>query len=136
MATCRDVSPKKRKICTGDLNRPIKVQVRTLTEKPLSDPDYDEVFTDVVTVWAAIETARGHSSFNDIGLTREGSTIVFTHKLFIRYSSSFTVTSEDWVEFDGIKYDIRSVENLEERNEFLALYCLRKGPGTKLGNLS
>lgn len=136
MTVCSNIGPKKRILCTGDLKTPITIQVRTLTPKTFNDPDYNEVFTETKVVFAAVETKRGHSSFNDIGITVTGTILNFSHQFYIRYNPEFTVTSEDWVEYKNIKYDIQSVENLEENNGFLILFCLKKGIKTRNANLT
>lgn len=135
MSVCENVSPKKRRICIGDLNTPIKIQVRTLTPENINNVDYNENFTEVKEVWSAIETKRGFSSFNDIGTTATGKIINFTHQFYIRYSPSFVITSENWLEYKNEKYVINSVENLEEKNNFLKIYALKKGTKTKPANL-
>ena len=136
MALCKNISPKKRKLCAGDLNKPIKIQVRMITAKKIGQTDFTETFTDVVSVFAAIDTSKGFSSFNDIGVTSTGGVVNFTHRIYIRFSTNFTVTSENWVLFNDEKYTINSVENLEERNEWLILYCIKKGDSTKKGNFA
>lgn len=132
MTICTNSSPRKRKICTGDLKNLITIQTRTLTSNGFEDVDYDEVFTQVIQVWAAIKTTRGFQSFNDVGTIQNN----ITHKIYIRFSADFTITSEDWLDFEGERYLIRDIENLEERNEYLLLYCVKKGDNTKLANKS
>lgn len=136
MTVCSNISPKKRKICIGDLKTLIKIQVRTITPEEFDNPDYSEVFTEVIELFASVKTSRGHSSFNDIGTTVTGAVRNFSHEVIVRYSESYEITSENWLEINNIKYNIVGVENLEERNEWLILYCLKKGDKTKPANLT
>jgi SPP1 family predicted phage head-tail adaptor len=121
MAICKNIRATKRDICIGDLDSRIKIQVRTL-KAPESGVDFTEEFTEVKEVWAMVQTSRGLEFFDDTGLNT-----TFTHKFYIRFSSSFSITSEDWLEWNNQRYDIVEVENLDERNEFLLLKAIKKG---------
>lgn len=129
MTQCKNVSPKKRKVCIGDLRKQVTLQVRVIQPASITSANYVEEFTNVITVWAAIKTTRGYQTFSEVGVSNN-----VTHEVYIRYDSSFTVTSEDWVEIDSLKYDIVDTENLDERNEFYVLRCIRKGVNTVRAN--
>ncbi len=137
MTVCKPIGNTKRKVCAGDLRIPIKIQARVIQTKSNGGYDYDESFTDVVSMFASVDTKRGFSSFNDVGINPvTGSTLSFTHIFYIRYSPSIVITSENWLSYNNEKYIINSVENLDERNEYLALYCIKKGKQTKKGNFA
>lgn len=123
MSQCKDITPKKRRLCTGDLRDRIEIQSRALKPTTFSSSDYQEEFITISTVWASIQTTRGFQSFNDVGTVENN----VTHKIYIRFSTELTITTENWLIFKNERYDIIDIENLEERNEFLLLYCEKKG---------
>jgi len=131
MTICQNISPKKRKICAGDLRLLINIQTRAVKSNGFDDPDYGETFTEVKQVYASIQTTRGFQSFDGVGVNNN-----VTHKIYIRFDSTLNISADDWVEFENDKYDIVDVENLEERNEFFILYCMKKGSETLNANLT
>lgn len=131
MTFCKNISPKKRELCVGDLNKRVRVQVRSLISKGYEDTKYGEDFKTIKSLWAALETTRGYQSFSDVGIENN-----ITHKFYIRYSMEYTVTSEDWIEYKCDKYKIVDVENLDENDEYLLLFCTKKGSKNVVANFS
>ena len=124
MPQCQTIRRKHRKVCIGDLDSKIKVQVRALTA-PTSGVDSSQTFTDTAEVWAMIETARaGETWFDDVGEEFD-----VTHNFYIIYRAD--VSAETWLEFDGQRFDILAVENLDERKEFLKLRSTNRGLTSK-----
>ncbi len=126
---CRAVKLKSRRVCIGNLNKRIKIQTRALTSNNTGSIETIETFTDVVEVWAAIETTRGSQLWDGVEVSNP-----FTHKIYIRYRDD--IDYEKWVEYEDEKYDIVDVENLEQKNEWLLLMCTRKGDNTKEANFA
>lgn len=124
---CKPIKLKSRRICIGNLNSRIKIQTRALTATNTGSIESIETFTDLVEVWAAIETTRGSQLWNGVEISNP-----FTHKIYIRYRSD--IDFNEWIEFESEKYDIVDVENLEQKNEWLLLMCIRKGDNTKEAN--
>ncbi len=120
MSKCVKIRTKKRKVCIGDLRDLIKLQNRDILEPIFGSPNFDEGFTDIAEVWAAINTVSGKEHFDDVGV---GTTI--THLIYIRYDA--LVTSETWVEFNNRRFDILDTEDVDERGEFLKLTCVDRG---------
>jgi SPP1 family predicted phage head-tail adaptor len=117
---CETVIIKKRKVCAGDMNQLITLKTRAMTGD-FDDVDFLELFTNDGNVWAAIQTtSSGEVIFDSVGT----ETLV-THKIYINYIEG--LTQEVWIEFGGNNYDILSVENLDERNEFMKLNCVIRG---------
>jgi SPP1 family predicted phage head-tail adaptor len=121
MSVCRRAGGRKRKVCTGDLNKQITLQNRNITAPIWNSTDFGETFSGDSTVWANIQTVTGKTFFDSVN--QRDTTI--THEIYIRYDS--TVTSETWILYDSRRLDIVAVENLEERNEWLKLTCVDKG---------
>lgn len=112
---------KRRKVCIGDLNKRIGLQVRTLTEPLDGVADPTLVFGTATEVWAKIETSTGKTIFDGIN-----TDVNITHTIFIRFRSDVDETT--WIAYNSIRYDIKRVENYEEVSEFLRLSCVIRGP--------
>jgi SPP1 family predicted phage head-tail adaptor len=71
--------------------------------------------------WSAIKTTNGK-----IALDGVGQDVNITHEFFIRFDDR--VTSENFIQDEaGRRYRIVSVENYEERNEYLRLLTTERG---------
>ncbi len=127
MAKCEKIRGKKRKVCIGDMNKLIDIQVRTL-EPPSTAFDYDINLTTIDQVFAMIHTASGAISGEAFF---DGSNVerFVTHMIYIRFRTD--VTAETWIKFNDEFYDILNVENLDENNEFLLLKCNVRGSVNK-----
>lgn len=123
---------KKRKICIGDLKNKINIQRRIKKSLSVDDPKLSLVFENIATnVWSAVQTVNGFESFDNAGINPLSQT---THKFYIRKARSFNVTSQNFILFKDQRYKILKVENLDEQDEFLLLYALKKGDDTKESN--
>jgi SPP1 family predicted phage head-tail adaptor len=125
VAKCITVQRKDTHICVGSLNKKISIFERTLTAS--SDPDvldYEEVFTEVSTPWAMLETIKGEVIFDNVSIDR-----IATHNFYIRYDAS--ITQENWIVFNNNHYDILNVENLDENFRFLRLESVIRGDVAK-----
>lgn len=132
---CKVICPPKIKLCASSLRNSIQIQTRAIATIALANPDYTEEFTTIKTVRAAIVTKRGFRSFNSVGLTQD-RILNNTHQVYIRYSAMFNIVSEDWLLFNSERYTIKDVENIDERNQWWLLLCIKKGDDTKLANFS
>lgn len=121
MAICKNIRATKRGICIGDLDRKGTIQSRTM-QAPESGVDFAEDFTNIATVWCLFRTVEGLEFFDDTGLNT-----THTHEAIFRYSSIFSVTSENWFLINNNRYKILRVENLDERNEWILTKMIKKG---------
>ena len=123
MAKCVKLKRTKTEVCIGNMRYRIDIFIRTLTS-PLNPTgpivDYTETFTLVDNVWAMIETPKGKVIFDSVGVEKR-----ITDVFYIRFLPS--ITSQNWVEFNGNRYDIERVRNLEENSLFLQLDCIIRG---------
>lgn len=120
MAVCKTIANVRRKVCVGDLDKLIQVQTRSIQPPAGSSVDFFEQFTEYQDFWALIQTVNGLSIFDGSGITQN-----ITHKIYIPYAEG--ITFENWVQYNGNRYRISRVENLDERNEFFLLYCIFRG---------
>lgn len=124
MPKCVRVSRKYHKPCIGDLNKRVTLQNRALTPPPFGSVDFNESFTNTVTVWALINTVQGKTFFDGVETEKP-----ITHDIIIRYDAS--VTTETWILYNSKRIDILRVTDLDENQEYMLLLCSERGPDTK-----
>ena len=124
---CERVNIKNRRVCIGDLNIRVKIQTRTLESNNTATIELVENFTDVVEVWAAVNTTRGSQLFDGSEISNP-----FTHNFYIRHRSD--IDFEKWIEYKDEKYDIVDVENLDADDNFLLMKCIKKGTKDNAAN--
>lgn len=129
MAKCQRVRVNKRKICIGDLTKAITLEARAIQAPGQNSVDYTEQFNPIINTKAAVKTVRGETIFDGSNTER-----VVTHKFWIRFRSN--ITFETWIEMDNIKFDVLDVENLDERNEWLAIRASKRGIDTLAANFA
>lgn len=128
MTECVNIRIPHRKLCAGDLDRKIILKNRDI-QTPSSGVDFDERFSGDQRVWAAIKTTAGLEVFAGTNISE-----VASHVIYIRYRPN--ITSETWIEYRSKYYDILSAENIDERNEWYALYCNERGTTSNRSNFS
>lgn len=135
MAICEKIRSQRRKVCIGDLDRIVTLQNRAI-QTPTTSEDYTELFTaEPVSsggmgdgnVWAMIQSLAGATVFDTTNTER-----VVTHKITMRYQDG--ITAESWVLFESNRYDVVTVENLDNRSEFIVLRCVFRGVSTSSVN--
>jgi len=127
MAKCVKLQRTKTQVCTGNLDKLIEIYQRDI-EPPLNsfiaDPDYTETFTLLYTVWSMIQTPKGKVIFDDVGTEKRITNVFYT-----RYLPD--ITSQNWIVYNGQRYDIERVKNLEENNLYLEIATIIRGDDTK-----
>lgn len=126
MATCIKLSRTKTEVCIGNMTKRISIFTRALTTP--SDPtgfnvDYTESFTLLSEVWAMLQTPKGQTIFDGLGVEK-----IISDVFYIRYIDG--LTSENWITYDGNRYDIQMVEDIEQNNLFQQLSCVVRGDDT------
>jgi len=116
---------KKTSLCVGDLNRKITLQNRDIQPPQFGSADFTEEFSNLKSIFAALETPTGKVVFDGLNVER-----VVTHVFYIRYLSS--VSTETWILFKGKRFEIIKMKNLEESDSWLALMSSERG-STDLG---
>lgn len=128
MPECKKIRTKKRQVCTGDLMHETKLYDRTISRDNDGNVDYILTFENEVFAWSAIDTlSKGQDVFDGANLLG-----VATHIFYIRHIEG--LTAEKWIQFDNRNFDILTVENLDERKDFMALYCNERGSKDNLTN--
>jgi len=118
---CENVIIKRRRLCLGDLNKKIKLLKRKIVSPDnIDEYDYQQDFIETIEVWASIQTISGKDMF-------DGSELIgtATHIFYLKY---IDIDSNDWmIEYKNKFYRIYLVDNMDENDEFLKLYCSVRG---------
>jgi SPP1 family predicted phage head-tail adaptor len=128
MALLTRINGKRRIITAGDLTVKLDVQLRTLTPAAGAGVDASEAFATLKSVWGMELTNSGQNFFSETNIKRDA-----THIFYIRFIANSVfdragrLSAQEWVKFKGREFKVLLVENLEERDEFLALWCNERG---------
>lgn len=131
--SCKTIKPNISKICEGDFNRKIKIQYTASAANNKPNSNASTSFNDLIQVWAMVKTnslISGSSDFIQNVNTQKGFSIDF----FIRYTASIDFERELWVEFNGNRYKVGSVDNIDKRNELIRLRASERGKKTVQAN--
>lgn len=124
MTQCRKVRSVKRQICIGAMDKLITLKGRDITPPKDNSVDYTQTFDSGALEWSDVKTLpRGPIMFDRTNTARQ-----VTHIFQLRYRDD--ITAQTWVEYENVNYDVISVEDLEERHEFLFLYAVKRGNKT------
>ncbi|MCH1385751.1 MAG: head-tail adaptor protein, partial [Flavobacteriaceae bacterium] len=83
-----------------NLNQKATVQTRAMVGSHLGVTDLTERFVDLGVLWGKFETnGNGYQSFGGVGVSE-----TITHKFTTRYTSVVTVTDQEWLLYDGVRY--------------------------------
>lgn len=112
----------KTKLCIGCMNRTISVQRRSLVS---SNTDSAEPTFDYATVFstrAEIKTS-GQTEWSKINIGGEA----VTHTITIRHTALAFDTRDRVRDQAGNLYTIKSVDNVDEQDDWLRLRCVKVG---------
>ncbi|GIW49202.1 MAG: head-tail adaptor protein [Caloramator sp.] len=98
----------------GDLRHRVTLQKLEMVQDSYGQPT--ETWTDVATVWAAVNPISGREFFQTETINSE-----VTHKILIRYMQGVKPAMR--IKFKDRIFNILYVINFEERNETLQLMC-------------
>jgi head-tail adaptor len=127
MAVCVRVKRKKTKVCAGSLNRTIEIHSRAIatpTNILGAGVDYGESFTFLYKRRSMVAPIKGQVIFDGVVTEK-----IPTHNFFIRYTPG--ITAENWIVFDGGRYDIINVLNIDQNSNFLQLEARLRGDSSK-----
>lgn len=110
----------KTSYCVGDFNKRIKIQKRAINNfnKTIGGLNYN--FKTVFTGWAGIKTLTGKIWVDGI-VTNDGA----THLFIMKYIKN--VTSEQFIIFEGCRYDIVDTTDVDEEHEILEIRARKTG---------
>lgn len=113
----------KSGIPVKSLNQKAIVQTRAMVGSHFGITDLTEQFIDLGVLWGKFETdKKGYQSFGGAGISES-----ITHVFTTRYTNVITVTDQEWLLYDGVRYKVDKIENINEEKKFLRLYLIKQG---------
>ena len=101
----------------GELRKRVIIQSYSDTIVVASKAQLNTNYADIATVWAKVRQLSGFAVTKSKNI---GAAV--THEIIIKFRSD--VTTEEWIDYDGNKYRIRTVEDAgDEKKRFLILMC-------------
>ena len=127
---CNDIKRvKKTKLCIGDKRNLVDIQTRAMEGASFGSTQPVETFTTVRQQWCAIETiSNGVSRFAKINIA-DGTTHVF----WCDWDSAFPdiENRNHTLLFDSKRFKVLKVDNVNERNEAIAIQCTERGESSE-----
>ena len=121
--TCKKlVKFQKTKICTKDLDKRITLQYPFNVGTSNASANTTRSFKDILKVWAAVKTNPTGQFFEDTNIEE-----AITTDFYIRFTSLVDLGKKIWVLFNGKRFKIANVENLNEDNRFFRLRAIERG---------
>lgn len=131
------IQGKRRKVNIGDMFSVINIENRNILPSATSH-EYREVFTDKTTdegigrlangeMWANVESVSGVTVFDATGIEQQ-----VTHIFLMRW---LDITTEQWIRYNGNRYNIVTIENFDGRDEFIKLNTIFKGTVNNYNNV-
>ncbi len=133
MATCKKTRRVKRSYCIGSLDKRIEILIDTQkgSRTGTADPTVDKSI--LATVWANLTSNNPVEFMVGTNLQRTE-----THLFVIQFTPTVAVIGQDTVkhsiDFNNKFFHIDNIENLDEENEWLLLFCSVRGDNTRTGN--
>lgn len=104
----------------------VGLYTRDLTSPAFNSQDNRQTYTLVDTLPAAAQTINGIDIFDSVEKSgSDGIPSVATILFFVRYRAD--VTAENFLQYDGINYQILRVEPLDLRREYLKIFAASRG---------
>ncbi len=104
----------------------VKLYSRALTSPAFDSEENRQTYTLVETLPAAVQTVNGIDIFDDVEKSGpDGVPVTATILFFIRFRTD--VTAENFLQHDGVNYQILRVESIDLRKEFMKIFAAARG---------
>lgn len=127
--TCKRITKQANKICIGNLDKKIKVQISSFIDSNAPGQESGIGFTDILETWAMIKTFKTNDQQDGVNVSQS-----ITHQFIFRYTA-INLDREIFVEYNSKKFRIDSVENIDEENKYYRLTSIERGDQSKNANL-
>jgi SPP1 family predicted phage head-tail adaptor len=110
----------------GDLNKRVEIWGKVPVLDSDGNPEFDKLGQEVVesqklaTVWAGMTFKKGLMLYGKPADTRLSKT---DHEIKIRYKAFPEISAENWLIYDGRRFNIEYAPNPDFNKEFLEIYC-------------
>ncbi len=123
MGHCAPSPACEARIPLGQLDQLIDINIRNIGSSSGSSLKFDESFTLLQNVPAKVETVSGLAVFGESNQIRS-----VTHVFTICFIVGLDI--DTWVRFKGRNFDIITIENLAETDQFLKIQASERGVET------
>lgn len=127
--TCEAIKPNINKVCTGDLNKRIAIQYRSIATVNSPDSNLTVGFSTAISCWAMIKTGSSNNWVDGVDTSQTINT-----DFFIRWTSSIDFTREIWVLYDGIRFKVANIDIIDKKEKIVKLRSVEKGVSTISAN--
>lgn len=110
-------------VCSGSLRHRITVERRSLDSPMPGSAEIEHSYQPLFTTKAEIKTKQGSSQWNQVEINGQK----VSHVLTLRYTSTRFDIRDRVRDGAGNLYSILSVENSDEANDWLKIYCSLAG---------
>ncbi|MFP3921742.1 MAG: head-tail adaptor protein [Dichotomicrobium sp.] len=115
------------KVCDTDLRHRVDILERGARTPAPGKVAPSNVYNLKYRVWAAIRTGVRASGSRQVEGVEIQTNEQLTHEIYIRYRADPPDIRDRVRDNKGDLYEIRSVENMGEEDEWLRLQCIRRG---------
>lgn len=126
---CISIKKNTNKVCTGDLDKRIKIQTTSITANNAPGGLSTTGFTDIYTCWALVKTTTTRQFIDGVNIE-----IALNTDFFIRYTGSVNFEQELWIEYAGNRFKLINYNNIDKDNVIIRLRCSEKGDSAILVN--
>lgn len=117
----------KPKVCAGDLRHGITIVRRSLESAAPGSAEPVLVYATVFTTRAAIKTKAGTTLWNRVEINGQKA----SHEMTIRWTSIAFDIRDRVRDAAGTLYQILSIDNVDERDDWFRLMCAKLGDDDK-----
>ena len=127
--SCKTIKPNVSRICAADFNRKITIQYTSSASNNSPNSNAKTEFKDLIEVWAMVKTNVNSDFIQNVNIEKS-----LNIDFFVRYTSLIDFERELWVEFNGNRYKVGSVDNIDKRNTLIRLRASERGKKTVQAN--
>lgn len=126
---CKTIKKQANKICISKLNAKIEIQTSSFQNADAPGEESSLVFNTISTTWSMVKTAN-NLNYNN-GVNADSS---ITHLFYIRFNPSMDFFQELFILYKNRRFNVNSIENIDEENKYFVLYAVERGKDDKLAS--
>ena len=117
---CKSIKKNNKKICISDFDKKIKIQIYSLQVSNVAETQIG--FIDLAEVWAFVKTRNNASFVANVNIDT-----AITIEFYIRYIDNIDLNNQIFIEYEGKRFKINSIENIDKDNEVIVFRAIERG---------
>jgi SPP1 family predicted phage head-tail adaptor len=117
---CQSIKKNNKKICISDFDKKIKIQIYSLQVSNVAETQIG--FIDLAEVWAFVKTRNNASFVANVNIDT-----AITIEFYIRYIDNIDLNNQIFIEYEGKRFKINSIENIDKDNEVIVFRAIERG---------